>query len=322
MRRILSFVSLVAAVLAVAVWCSYRSWLSQEAVTLEAGSQVAETAAGPVEFVLEGDSGPVLLGLHGTPGGYDQLDGMGEAINAGGLRLLRVSRPGYLRTPIEVGRTPAEQADAYVALLDELGIDRVAVMGISGGGPSGLELAARHPDRVWALVHLMGVSATMPPFDESEAGGGLMLWLLGNDFGGWLMARSLPDSAANFVEQMVPDPENQRRILDDPVQLAAFAGMMRSALVLISRRAEGMENDGTQFGALSLTPFDRITAPTLVVHGSADINVDIAMGRAVADAVEGAEMLVIEGGDHWMTASHPNEVFAPLFAFLERHAPY
>jgi pimeloyl-ACP methyl ester carboxylesterase len=320
-RRFFLFGALVVLVLVAGLFVSYRSWISDQTAVLEAGSEIAETALGPIEYVLEGDTGPVLLGVHGTPGGYDQLGGIGETINEGGMRLLRVSRPGYLRTPIEVGRTPAEQADAYVALLDALGIESVAVMGISGGGPSSLELAALHPDRVWALVHLMGVSSTMPPFDEGEAGGGLMLWLLGNDFGGWLMASSLPDSAPGFIEQMVPDPDNQRRILDDPEQLASFARTMRSAMVLISKRVEGMENDSAQFEALSLTPFDRIAAPTLVVHGSADINVDIEMGRAVAEGVAGAEMVVIEGGDHWMTASHPQEVFGPIFEFLSGVAP-
>lgn len=44
------------------------------------------------------------------------------------------SRPGYLRTPLSVDRTPKEQAEALAALLDTLKIDKVAVVGGSGGG--------------------------------------------------------------------------------------------------------------------------------------------------------------------------------------------
>ena len=48
------------------------------------------------EYQLVGDSGPVLLFLHGTPGGYDQGTSVPE------VRVLTPSRPGYLRTPIDV----------------------------------------------------------------------------------------------------------------------------------------------------------------------------------------------------------------------------
>ena len=49
------------------------------------------------------------------------------------------------------GRTFQAQADAVAALLDALSIDAVAAYAISGGGPSAIELAARHPDRVKAF---------------------------------------------------------------------------------------------------------------------------------------------------------------------------
>ena len=44
-----------------------------------------------------------------------------------GYRVLTPSRPGYLRTPLEVGKTAAEQARAFSALLDTIGIKGVIV---------------------------------------------------------------------------------------------------------------------------------------------------------------------------------------------------
>ena len=96
-----------------------------------------------------------MLSVHGT-GGYDQRMGLE------GFRVLAPSRPGYLRTPISAGRTPREQADAYVALLDALSIDQVVVMGLSGGGPSSMAFAAAYPDRALALIALEAVSNSLP----------------------------------------------------------------------------------------------------------------------------------------------------------------
>jgi pimeloyl-ACP methyl ester carboxylesterase len=57
-------------------------------------------------------------------------------------RLLAVSRPGYLGTPLSSGRDPREQADLFAALLDALGIDRVAHR---APPPAGTPAPARHP---------------------------------------------------------------------------------------------------------------------------------------------------------------------------------
>ncbi|KAL6052357.1 Alpha/beta hydrolase [Balamuthia mandrillaris] len=66
-----------------------------------------------------------------------------------------VSRPGYLRTPLDTRTNNASrQADLFAALLDELEVDSVAVMGISGGKHVALEFASRHPHRCWATILL------------------------------------------------------------------------------------------------------------------------------------------------------------------------
>ena len=83
-------------------------------------------------------------------------------------RLLSCSRPGYLGTPLRSGRTFEQQADLFAALLDALGVDRAAVVTLSAGGPAGYLLAARHPDRVSALVALSSVTGR---YDMPETAG-------------------------------------------------------------------------------------------------------------------------------------------------------
>ena len=98
-------------------------------INLKANSETVETSLGFVEYTLRGSNGPDLLFIHGTPGGYDQTT---EATDK--FRVLTPSRPEYLRTSILLGKTPLQQAKVFKALLEALGIDKVIVMGTSGGG--------------------------------------------------------------------------------------------------------------------------------------------------------------------------------------------
>ena len=81
------------------------------------------TSVGPVEYVEAGHGHPLLM-LHGTPGGSDQALAAARVLEVE-ARVLAPSRPGYLGTPLSTGRTPSEQADAMIALLDELGVATV-----------------------------------------------------------------------------------------------------------------------------------------------------------------------------------------------------
>jgi pimeloyl-ACP methyl ester carboxylesterase len=118
----------------------YFFWRTDRLETLAARSHIVDTAAGPVQYSIQGEEGPVILFLHGTPGGFDH-NPFFTAESFPGFRQLTPSRPGYLGTPLTTGATPEQQARAYAALLDTLGIDRVVVLGASGGGPSSVYFA-------------------------------------------------------------------------------------------------------------------------------------------------------------------------------------
>ena len=92
---------------------------------------------GDVEFT-HGGSGPPVLVIHGSGGGYDQGELLVEALLGDGFHWIAPSRFGYLRSTFREGATFDDQAHAYAHLLDELGIERVAVVTMSHGGPSAL----------------------------------------------------------------------------------------------------------------------------------------------------------------------------------------
>ena len=141
---------------AVVAYAKFWHWRSEITNGLTANSSVIQTARGPIEYATLGQGSPVLI-VHGTPGGYDQIYEMlaltQPASDAPGTRAIIPSRPGYLRTPLYVGKTPEQQADAFAALLDALHIhQKVGVIGGSGGGPSAIRFVLQYPDRCAALV--------------------------------------------------------------------------------------------------------------------------------------------------------------------------
>ena len=122
----------------------FISWRRRVLTRVLRGGEIAETAKGPVEFAIAG-TGPVILQLHGGASGYDQTLALSWDLHEAGFTVLTPSRPGYLRTPLTTGASPEQAADALAGLLDVLSIDQVCVMGTSGGGPTALQFALRHP---------------------------------------------------------------------------------------------------------------------------------------------------------------------------------
>src|SRR5688572_12093098 len=117
------------------------------------GSRMAATVCGPIEYAEKG-AGPAVLLVHGAGGGFDQGLEFAELAERG-LRLIAVSRFGYLRTPLPSDPSPEAQADMHACLLDALGVDRAAVVGVSAGAPSSMQFALRHPARTNALALLV-----------------------------------------------------------------------------------------------------------------------------------------------------------------------
>jgi len=286
---------------------------------LEIGSLITVTAAGPIEHASDGE-GPVVLVLPGSFGGYDQARAIGRSLTPLGFRVLAVSRPGYLRTPISVGRTPGEQADAFAMLLDSLGLERVAVLSASGGGPSALELAANHPDKVWGLVLISSLNAPKAQPPARIPGPAIANTLFGEGFTTWWQLAKLERSGPAALESPIFTEETRQRLRASPELLARFFELAWFRFPP-SLRQDGYLNDREQFERFDFDGFERIAAPTLVVHGVGDRNVPIEQGDRAAARIPGAELLRVEGGDHYVSIARDELVWPRVGAFLRAHTP-
>jgi len=258
-------------------------WAEARRAELAEGSRVVTTPLGDVEVTEHGEGAAILV-MHGTPGGYDQSAATARAmVDADDYRIIAASRPGYLRTPLESGVSPAQQADLFAALLEELDVARVAVVGASGGGPAALQFAQRHPDRCWALVLLAGVSNSIdepePPLPIRAVSA-----FVGTDMGGMIFSSN---------PAVLLGPERAER-----EEMVAIA----QSFVPEGPRRAGVENDEAEFLHMGPVPTSAIRCPSLIVHGTDDPAVPFEQSQALAERIGGdAELLAIEGGRHLST---------------------
>jgi pimeloyl-ACP methyl ester carboxylesterase len=177
----------------------------------------------------------------------------------------------------------ADMAGDAVGLLDHLGIERAHVVGASMGGMIAQTIAARHPERVLSLVSIM--SNTGGRFRGQPALRTYPVFL-----------RRSPADREGFIEHIV----RLFRVIGSP---GFDEDELRQMLGRSHDRGYDPAGPGRQLAAL-LASGDRraelrtITAPTLVIHGTADRLVAPSGGRATARAIPGARLLMIDGMGH------------------------
>ena len=133
-------------------------------------AKTAMLSYGKISYVDKGE-GEVILSIHGIFGGYDQAYDTCKDFSSD-YRIIAPSRFGYLDSDILGSGTPAEQARAYVELLNKLGIDKVYLLATSAGGSVAIRFALDYPERTKGLIlYCSAMPFTEKPEKYSEYAG-------------------------------------------------------------------------------------------------------------------------------------------------------
>jgi 2-hydroxy-6-oxonona-2,4-dienedioate hydrolase len=302
-------VVLLLAFLALTLTCRHDMQAARERIA--GRGQVVASPFGDLEFLEHPGSGPVVLVVHGSGGGFDQGELVAQAVLDDNVRWIAPSRFGYLRSTFYPGATFDDQAHAYAYLLDHLGIDRVAVVALSHGGPSAQLFAALHPERVSSLTLLScGVAAADDPAQvRSNRQGDALAWIFGADWRYWALTRFqrgrlLALMGANPAVVAGLDEEARRRI--DQVVDFMHPVSLRSA--------------GAAFDNQAAMPNERIAAiraPTLVVHAKDDTLQLFRHAEYAAATIPGARLVAFDRGGHLLLAIEHETIRAEIRRHLE-----
>jgi pimeloyl-ACP methyl ester carboxylesterase len=271
-----------------------------------------------LEYASLGDPGgaPVLF-FHGTPATGGQGVVVADAARAHGVRLIAPSRPGYGASSLNSPGLALTAADT-LELADQLGLERFALMGGSGGGPFSLAVAAAAPDQVTAIsVHASpGSCAAVKPevlgdddrraldlvaAGEVEEAMRVMDALVDADLGG---LRGLAgEEFSQAMRRMGPSGESW---LDRHLELKqAFEADFQRAIAA----SAGMSRDNLSW--LGDWDFDLGSVSTHVrlVYGESDRMVDVAHGEWLRANLPNSELRVIPGEHGAVTFGAAEEFF-------------
>jgi pimeloyl-ACP methyl ester carboxylesterase len=199
------------------------------------------------------------------------------------------------------GYDPATQAGDLAALLDALDIESAHLVGSSAGGLIATLCAAAHPSRVRSLV-LAGTALQLWPPDDPYAPIVRAVWDV--------LLEQGPDAAFDARPAGV---ESTYDVLWGHVEPEARGRLdeFRARIALRDERARALpRTERVRWHEIELRNliayigFDArdsaagVRCPTLVLHGSDDRDVPLSLGRALADAIPGASLHVMDGGGH------------------------
>lgn len=315
MRKVTGVLLIGGAVLCVAAWgvvhAFRRDMAAADARISALPAQAIDTPLGRVEYVQGGQGTPVLV-IHGSGGGCDQGALLARAVLDEGWRWIAPSRFGYLGSALPpAGAGFDDQARAYVHLLDHLGLQRVAVVALSHGGPSALLLAAQYPERVSSLTLLSAgvVAVGSAEQRQSDRQGLALTWLFQRDWAYWGLTHAL---RGRFIALMGADAT----VLDGlAAPRLALVDQLIDGMNPVSRRAAGTVFDN-RAAMPTIAQIAAIRTRTLVVHARDDTLQRFHHAEVAARTIPGARLAAFDRGGHLVVAVELDRVRALVAGHL------
>ncbi len=290
-------------------------------------SEIAAIESGNIEYEISGSGDRCVLVSHGLLGGIDQARVISDWIDRNEFRVLCLSRPGYLRTPIETGIMINQQADAYAELLEKLKISKTGVIAFAGGAPSAYSFVMRYPEKCSALVVISGISGYYQmPFKSGPVARAIYLSAIGKDLMKYLSSEKpeifledLYSNEAFFTEEQKKKKINKCLGNSDAMRfILAFSESMKP----YNQKKYGTDNDLRQLKKLTRMTLENIKTPSLIIHGTHDTEVKFYDGVYAFESIPYSERIWIEGGCHLSFWLHEYSDFIQNQAldFLSKHS--
>ena len=277
-------------------WCgpaggcpTHGRWPDQEP---GAGPDVTAVA---VHHLVQGPADAPTVVLAGSLGATLAMWDPQAPVLATQMRVVRYDARGHGGSPVPAGPYQVDDlVDDLVALLDTVGADRAHVVGLSLGGMVAMRFAAREPARVDRLALLCTAAVLAPRQAWAER------------------AALVRAEGTGAIARAVVG-----RWLTEEHQLAHPEDVERLVAMVAATPAEGYASSCTAIERMDLrADLPRITAPTLVVAGAEDPSMPRSFQEAIAAAVPGARLQILDHAAHLASFEQPAAINSLLLEHL------
>ena len=303
-----AFAMLAALFLTLSLWLAWTPDLSRERLLQSyAGTGTAQLMVGDQAYFTQ-DTGPrdapTLVLLHGFGASLQTWDAWAAELEKQ-WRVVRMDVPAFGLTGPAVNNDYSDEADVarLLALLDQLGLQHVALGGHSMGGRIAWNFAAAHPERVSHLL-LVSPDGFPDPRSTSEQTYKVSPWL-------GLMKYSLPAWAL----KMGVAPAYGDDTLLNPQTLRRYQDMMRAPGVraaLIERMRQTRNSD-------PVPRLQSLKMPVLLVWGDKDAFIPISNAQDYLKAIPHAVLASIPQAGHVVHEEAPLPSVQAVKAFLNEY---
>lgn len=310
--KLIMGLALFLAVVIVGVWLKARANEARSEAAFPPEGQFLEVVGHRVHAVVMGD-GPDVVLIHGSSGTTRDMTFRLAPALASRYRVIVFDRPGlgYSDAADPSGTSIVQQADILAGAAQQLGADAPIVVGHSYGGAVALAWAVHHPDKLSGLVAL---SAASHPWDT-----GLTTYykILSHP----VLSRIVIPLISAFVNDEIVKRQLAAVFVPQPVPegYAAHFGpeltTRRSPM-----RANAMQRRNLLAEIEALSPrYSEIDVPVEIVHSADDFAVGLSIHSIpLQEAVEGAELTVLEGKGHMIQHTALDDVIAAIDRAADR----
>jgi pimeloyl-ACP methyl ester carboxylesterase/predicted glycosyltransferase len=271
-----------------------------------------------IGYEVFGDGVPTLLLVPGWTIIHSRCWKLQVPYLADHFRVITFDRPGNGRSgrPLEpAAYTVAAVADQALAVMDATGTDRAVLVSLSRGVLESLKLAADHPDRVLGAIFISPALMLEPDHRERTAAIDRFFDPYPADPQRWDRLNAqywldhYEDFAAFFFRECFPEPHSTKQCED----CMGWAAETSPEVLLADVQAiTGPE--------AALEWAERVSVPTLVIHGGDDPIGPLSRARSLARCMSG-ELAILEGAGHIPLARDPVRVNLMIREFADKLAP-
>jgi pimeloyl-ACP methyl ester carboxylesterase len=275
----------------------------------------------------EDPSTPTVLYFHGFPGSRLEAAMAAPHAKEHGIRIIALDRPGMGLSSFQKGRRLTDWPADVEALLQHLRLDKVHILGVSGGGPYALACARYIPHRLLRV----GIVCGAYPFSLGTEGMPMATWVMVRaNSSGWLTTPmafffdAMFGKAARdtehperleqvFLKEMAGRPEQDVRCANDPVIRNSVLAAMREAF---KQGAYGNAWEGGLYGGDWGFRLEDIDLKSITLwHGKLDGQIPVQMAEKAARMIPGATLKINDDEAHFsMAVLHIGEIIASLLS--------